>query len=188
MSIPEVTLRTYTTEDEPSWLRCRALAFLGTQYYDDVRPSRQDLVEPAIALVAVRAGEVLGILDVEIEGELATIDTVAVHPDHHGRGIATALLARALGHLEAHQVTAIDAWTREDVASNRWYATQGFTAEQHYLHVHKEHDDDSAGFTSPAGLSAPVRAFAHANLDQEAELRRRYRRVYVCRRYVRRLA
>lgn len=187
MSTPGITLRTYTAADEPSWLRCRVLSFLGTQYYDDVRNRRPVLDEPSIALVAVSGSEVIGILDIEVEGELATIDTVAVHPDHEGRGLATALLERALAGLQPHGVTAIDAWTREDVASNRWYERRGFRAEQHYLHVHKEHDDHASGFTSPPGLSPPVRAFAHASLEQEEELRRRYRRVYVCRRYVREL-
>lgn len=187
VSIPEVTVRGYTDDDEPSWLRCRALSFLGTQYYDDVRPRRTPLEEPALALVAVAGGEVVGIFDTEIEGHLGTIDTLAVHPDHAGRGIATAMLAHTLAGLERHQATELDAWTREDVASNRWYAKHGFAAEQHYLHVHKEHDDDSTGFSAPEGLSAPVRAFAHATLEHEEELRRRYSRVYVCRRYVRRL-
>lgn len=53
-----------------------------------------------------------------------------------------------------------------------------------YLHVHKEWDEDDAGFTAPKGLSAPIRAFSHAELDQEGDLRSRFRRVYECRQYV----
>lgn len=74
-------------------MRCRALAFLNTCYYDDVWTQRPP--GPAVQLVAMDGDDVVGILDIEIDDDLATIDSVAVHPDHQGRGIASALLARA---------------------------------------------------------------------------------------------
>src|SRR5699024_12360815 len=62
-------------------------------YYDDVWARRPP--SPALQLVAVDGDDVVGILDIEIDGDLATIDTVAVHPDHQGRGIASLLLDQA---------------------------------------------------------------------------------------------
>lgn len=180
------TVRPFQTSDEHGWVLCRALSFLDTQYYDDVKPHRTVLSDPAIALVAVTdAGEVIGVLDIEIEGAQATIDTIATHPEHQGRGVATILLHAALPLLEQLDVTTLDAWTREDDAANRWYQRHGFVESFRYLHVYLQDGDDAEGFTTPDGLSAPVAAFVHGKIEDEAELRARYRRVYVCRQYVR---
>ncbi len=182
------TVRPYMLADEPGWLRCRALAFLGTQYYDDVKPRRTTFDQPAIVLVAVSDdGVVAGLLDVEIDGDTATIDTVAVHPDHTRQGIATALLDAAIPQLRASDVTSLDAWTREDEAANAWYHRSGFRENFRYLHVHKDGDESAEGFTTPGGLSAPVTAFMHADISLQEEMRARFARVYVCRQYLRRL-
>lgn len=87
-----IEIRIYDPTDESSWLRCRALSFLSTCYYDDVWTKRPET--PAVQLVAAHDGTIVGILDVEVERELATIDTVATHPDYTGQGIASKLLAR----------------------------------------------------------------------------------------------
>ena len=54
----------------------------------------------------------------------------------------------------------------------------------------RDHDTaDAAGWLRSRLLSlfGTVRAFTHAPIEREAELRGRYRRVYVCRQYVREL-
>lgn len=179
-----VRIREYQPTDEESWLRCRTLSFLGTCYYDDVWTSRP--TSPAVQLVATRDATVVGVLDIEIEDELATIDTVAVHPDHQGIGIATALLAQARAELP-RSVTTLDAWTREDEPALAWYRSQGFAESDHYLHVYKSWDEPGDGWASPAPLSSPITAFCHAALEDEADLRPRFSRVYVCRRFSRRV-
>ncbi|ANG84187.1 GNAT family N-acetyltransferase [Microbacterium aurantiacum] len=177
-------VRAYRPADEPGWLRCRVLSFLGTQYYDDVKQHRTVLTEPSIAFVAVSpTGDIIGILDVEIDGKAATIDTVATHPDHQGAGVGAALLREALSQLEAARVETLDAWTREDVAANRWYRSHGFSEQYRYLHVYLNDGDDDADFVTPDGLSAPVSAFLHGRIEDEARMRARFRRVYVCRQY-----
>lgn len=180
-------IRSYQPSDEPSWLRCRALSFLSSQYYDDVKPHRTVLIEPAIALVAVsRAdGNVLGVLDIECNGNEATIDTVAVHPDHQHKGIASSLLSTALAHLEELGTKTLDAWTREDLAANSWYLHHKFVENYRYMHVYLGEPDDHGGFSTPQGLSSPVIAFMHGAIEDEVELRERYARVYICRQYVR---
>jgi ribosomal protein S18 acetylase RimI-like enzyme len=181
-------IRHYLPTDERSWLRCRLLSFAETCYYDDVfvtRPTGDDL---AVALVAVPdepdGDEVLALIDVTVDGAAATIDSIAVHPDAQRAGLATALLDQALAALP-HGVRTIDAWTREDVAANSWYRTRGFAENYRYLHVYKGYDESADGFGTPEGLRGPVTAFLHADIDLEAQLRDRYRRVYVCRQYLR---
>ncbi|MGW5364623.1 GNAT family N-acetyltransferase [Actinopolymorpha pittospori] len=186
--IPEHQIRPYQHSDATSWLRCRLLSFFSTTYYDDVAVEPPGYVGPAIQRVAVVDEAVVGLMDVAVAGANATIEVLAVHPEHARRGLGTALLHSVLGELrDAHAVRTLDAWTREDVPANRWYLRSGFTEVFSYLHVYKGHEDDATGFQSPAGLSPPLTAFVHAPREREAELRRRFRRVYVCRRYVRAL-
>lgn len=186
--IPEHQIRPYHRSDAASWLRCRLLSFFPTDYYDDVAVERPCYVHPAIQRVAVVDEAVVGLIDVAVAGADATIEVLAVHPEHARRGIGTALLHSVLADLrDAGAVETLDAWTREDVPANRWYLRSGFTEVFSYLHVYKGYEDDATGFQSPAGLDPPLTAFVHAPRDREAELRGRFRRVYVCRRYVRAL-
>lgn len=180
-------VRDYRPRDAAGWVRCRTLAFLDTQYYDDVQPVRTPLADGSLALVAADGEQVVGLLDIEIEDTEATIDSIATHPDHQRRGIGTRLLEQAVPLLTARCVRTLDAWTREDLAANRWYARNGFTERDRYLHVYLGDDDDATGFTTPAELSAPVSAFMHASIEDEETMRERYRRVYLCRQYLREL-
>jgi ribosomal protein S18 acetylase RimI-like enzyme len=184
---PAYAVRDYTGADEQSWLRCRVLAFLATAYFDDVARVKPAVAAPGFELVAVDAlGDVVGIMDVRVEGALATIGTVAVHPDHQHRGIGRALLAAARERLTGTAVTVLDAWTRDDPATLRWYRAAGFTESERYLHVYAdlraapEEPDRAIGARRP-GLR-PVTVFLHAALDGEEELRARFARVHVCRR------
>jgi ribosomal protein S18 acetylase RimI-like enzyme len=186
--IPDYQIRPYQHSDAASWLRCRLLSFFSTNYYDDVAVERPRYVNPAIQRVAVVDEAVVGLMDVAVAASDATIEVLAVHPEHARRGVGTALLHSVLAELrDARAVQTLDAWTREDVPANRWYLRSGFTEAFSYLHVYKGHEDDATGFQSPAGLSPPLTALIHAPREREAELRRQFRRVYVCRRYVRTL-
>lgn len=203
----DFSIRGYTDLDEPSWLRCRALSFLGSSYYDDVKTVRTSFDDEAIRLVAVQPRpegmttpgdeEVVGVLDVELWEEdgapVATIDTIAVHPDHQRAGIAGALLDQALDTLRDNQVRWLDAYTREDPEACAWYAAHGFVVDQTYLHVYKGGDENAEdatgdeGFTAPFGLGAPVKGFFHGPDEDPEVWRARFARVHQCRRYVRQL-
>lgn len=198
------TIRDYRDTDEPSWLRCRALSFLGSSYYDDVKTERTPF-DSAIRLVAVHPKpqgmttpadeEVIGILDVELWAEdgspVATIDTVAVHPDHQRAGIAGSLLDTALNTLRRTGTRWLDAWTREDPESSAWYESHGFHVDQSYLHVYRGGDEnspdptDDEGYAAPFGLGAPVKAFFHGPDEDPEVWRSRFARVHQCRRYLR---
>lgn len=181
-------VREYASADESSWLRCRVLAFMDTAYFDDVLRGKPQLSAPGFALVAIEEdGAVTGILDVSVEGDLATIDTVAVHPDHQGQGIGRALLAEARGRVRALGVSTLDAWTRDDRPTLRWYRARGFAESEHYLHVYANYyteagePDRAIGERRP-GLR-PIEVFLHAHLRDEQSMREQFGRVHVCRRF-----
>lgn len=176
-----VPVRDYEAADETSWLRCRVLGFLGTSYFDDVVTAkpRDDL-----ELVAVDGGAVVGVLDISVPGAEATIDTIVVHPDHQGRGIATALLGEAVRRLVLCGVQTLDAWTRDDEPALKWYARNGFVETTRYLHVYANGDEVGTVVSARHGL-VPARAFLHGRIEREAEMRQRFERVHVCRRLVR---
>ncbi|MET9633676.1 GNAT family N-acetyltransferase [Lentzea sp. NPDC006480] len=183
VSRPPAEIRDYEPADEPAWLRCRVLGFLATNWYDDVWQAKR---RADLELVALDGGQVAGLLDVSVPGADATIDNVVVHPDHQGRGIATALLEEALRRLSRCGVTTLDAWAREDKAALSWCARNGFEEASRYLHVHASAAEADTAIIAKHGLVA-AGAFLHARIEREAEMRQRFERVYVCRRMVRSL-
>ncbi|MER5639823.1 GNAT family N-acetyltransferase [Kitasatospora sp. NPDC002227] len=181
------TIRDYRPADERSWLHCRVLSFLTTAYYDDVLRERPPVAAPGRGLVAVDgSGAVLGLLDVTVaEGSLATIDNIAVHPDHQRRGIGAALLDAWLAEAPP-EVTELDAWTRDDPGTLAWYHAAGFAESDHFLHVYADlrHDPaepDRAIGTRRPGLR-PMTVFLSAALTEEPRLRQEFTRIHICRR------
>ena len=71
-------IRNYRATDERNWLICWLLSFFDTDYYDDVKICKTTFTNGRVELVAGRGDEVLGLLDVEIDGNAATIDSIAV--------------------------------------------------------------------------------------------------------------
>ena len=179
-------VRPYRRSDERGWLLCRLLSFFDTSYYDDVHTIRTTFDLPSVQLVADLDGELVGLLDIEVDGPAATIDSIAVHPDHQRSGIASRLLAAALAELPSSVLT-LDAWTREDPSALNWYRRQGFREHYQYLHVYNTSDNPSSEFTAPSPL-AVIHAFCHARLEHETVLRSRFDRVYVCTQFLRKVS
>jgi GNAT superfamily N-acetyltransferase len=182
-----VEVRDYGPADEQGWLRCRVLSFLATPYFDDVMPTKKSPTVGA-ELVAVDAGLVVGVLDLSVEGTLATIDTIGVHPDHQGQGIGTRLFEQARIRAAALGATMIDAWTRDYEPTLRWYSSRGFSESSHFLHVYANYyvrqGEPADAVQSRPGLN-PIKVFLDTTIDQEAEMRKKFSRVYVCRRFAR---
>ncbi|MGW8846275.1 GNAT family N-acetyltransferase [Streptomyces xiamenensis] len=182
------TIRVFTPADETSWLHCRVLAFLRTSYFDDVARAKPTTAAHGLDLVAAdAAGNVVGIMDSSIEGDLATMDTAAVHPDHQRSGLARELLERTRDQARSLGATTLDAWTRDDPETLSWYRAMGFGESDHYLHIYASHDSDPAeptrALTEARPGLRPLMVFAHAQLSDEERLREEFARVHVCRRF-----
>ncbi len=184
-----VEVRDYQPGDEEAWLRCRVLSFLHTAYFDDVQVAHPSPPSPGFGLVAVEGGDLVGVIDVSVSAfeELATIETVAVHPDAQHRGVGTALLSEARYRSLRAGATMIDAWTRDDEPTLRWYRSRGFVESDHYLHVYANYytaaDEPGRAVESTRLGLKPVIVFSHAKMDAAQELRGSFARVHVCRRF-----
>jgi ribosomal protein S18 acetylase RimI-like enzyme len=179
-------IRSYERGDEEQWLRCRALSFLHTAYYDDVLREKPSYDNRSIELVAVDQ-DVVGFLDIEVEAVPGTICdrlpglggmiwNFGVHPDHRRRAIARHLLDEGTRRARAMSMTALEAWTRDDAAARALYEAAGFRQVFSYWHVYLEGDQLP---TSIPGLH-PVQVFAHYLGPDIESVRPHCRRVHEC--------
>jgi ribosomal protein S18 acetylase RimI-like enzyme len=183
-------IRSYEDADEQGWLRCRVLGFLDSAFYDDVRTEKEHYGGPAVELVAVAEDQVVGLLDLKLEPAPRVLhDTdrrggviwhVAVHPDYRRRGIATALVDRAVELARDAGLEIVQAWTRDDEWVHAWYEACGFRRRYSYLHVYLRPDEVRGEVTMRTEGLKPVLAFAHytAGPPGEDEIRRRFARTH----------
>ena len=182
-------IRDYRPEDETQWLKCRALSFLDTAYYDDVSRNKPVYENPSIELVAILEGQLVGLLDIEYETSAGTVCShgeglagmiweLAVHPDHRRRGIASSLLAQASPRLKQAQIVRLQAWTRDDECARGWYRKHGFAMLDSYLHVYVRKGEGGIISTIP-GLT-PINSFAHYTGSDTETIRKKYSRVHEC--------
>lgn len=195
----DYTIRPYIPADEAQWLRCRVLAFLDTAYFDNVEQEKEPYANPSIELVAELDGQIIGLIDVECEeepgsvcsppavpemaGKAGMIWHLAVHSDHRRRGVGKALLAEAIAQAKQMELYRLEAWTRDDAPTLRWYEAQGFQKVETYLHVYLQRDEMLAGIRSILPGLRPMHGFAHYQGDSADEVRQQFRRVHDCNRY-----
>jgi ribosomal protein S18 acetylase RimI-like enzyme len=182
-----LTIRSYEPADEVGWVRCRVLSFLDSAFFDAVEREKERYARPAIELVAEDDGEIVGLLDLEVElepgvladrpGQGGMIWHLAVHPDHQRQGIGAALLEEAERRARERGLERLEAWTRDDAHVQRWYERNGFALIDGYLHVYLERDDLRV-LDGQLGELRLVKAFAHYTGDAPAEIRERYMRVH----------
>ena len=194
------SIRPYALADETPWVRCRAIAFLDSAYFDDVEQSKPRYEFPAIELVAKDSGgAVIGFIDVECEETPGTVCSnrlglggmiwnIGVHPDHRRRGVASVLLASAIDVASQRGLVRLEAWTRDDPSALAWYRSQGFHLMDSYLHVCLDASETKANLSSPVSGLVPIRALAHYRMESGCDaVRSKFRRVHECQLFERRL-
>ena len=182
ISAMSLVIRPYEERDERRWLICRLLAFFDTAFFDAVEREKERYERDAIELVAEKDGAIIGLIDLECESDglssrpeaCGMICHLATHPDHQRQGVASALLAEAEDRARERGIARLEAWTRDDAPTQRWYERHGFAQVDSYLHVYLERDDLRA-FDGELRL---VKAFAHYTGDQRDSIRERYVRVH----------
>ena len=199
MKNSEPIIRSYEPQDETGWLQCRVLAFLETDYFDDVLKKKTRYTVPAIELVADLNGAIIGLLDIECETEPKTVCSptgeasqglagmiwhIAVLPEYQRYGIAQALLNEAKNLALLQKVERFEAWTREDSPINRWYQNHGFRLIEKYYHIFptQEEMQKTEIIKSKMNDLFPVTAFFHY-LGDDKKFLGKFSRVYECRRY-----
>ncbi|WP_047982341.1 GNAT family N-acetyltransferase [Ornithinibacillus contaminans] len=185
-------IRSYEPNDEQGWVRCRVLSFLDTAYFDNVLKQKEQYENPAIELVAVEGGTIVGILDIEYEVEEGTVCSrgtglggmiwhIAVHPDHRRKGIATALLREGIEVAISKNLNRFEAWTRDDDWVNHWYERSGFQKVDSYLHVYMEGNDELEGhIRSEIPALYPVYTFSHYVGKDKHVIKDKFKRVHEC--------
>lgn len=193
-----VHIREYRQEDEEGWLHCRMLSFLHTAYYDHVLQNKESYQHPSIELVAVQSGKIVGLIDVEYEREAKSVCTLcasrggmiwnlAVHPDLQRKGIGFRLLSQVESRLKARGIDELEAWTRDDPATNRWYLRNGFKKINSCFHAFPEGDEVQRAVRSSISGLRPLAMFAHYSGDDPEKIRKAVHRVHECSGYCKKL-
>lgn len=184
-------VRNYEPEDEVGWLRCRALSFLDTAYFDHVLTKKEKYQNPAIELVAIEHGQVVGLLDIECEREQKSVCTkggglggmiwhVATHPDYQRSGIGTKLLEKAESIAKKKGLSYLEAWTRDDDWINAWYRKNRFDTFYSYLHVFLEGNQVKDIVKDVDSNFKVAQAFVHYTGDEKEDVKAKFDRVHEC--------
>lgn len=133
-------IASYDSAYETSWVYCKALAYLFSDFSDDISRRKDQMTDYAdsIELIALEGETVIGLLDIGIydlensraypyyqADKVAYFANLAVHPDHQNKGIAQALFDRADVLLAEKGVQALAIFTRGDDAANHLYQKWG---------------------------------------------------------------
>ncbi len=164
----------YSKGYEKDWLLCRLIAFLDTQYFDDVcteKPSFQ--TEQSIEIVAVEGEKLVGILDAEYHAPESSqpyyeISTIAVLPERQNSGVGNLLFTRLKQRALNNRVKRIEAWTREDHIANQWYLKMGFVKFEEYWHLYTSELPAGCAKSLPESLDAVFTFWHYSGNDPES--------------------
>jgi len=130
VAITNATLHTSHLHADPRLPRAATAALYAAWVSNDLagRASRTLLARDA-------DGAISGFLTVVVRERTAAIDLVAVHPDHHGRGIGSALIAAFVAWVRAEGLAAT-VGTQADNPALRLYRRCGFVPSSTQLTYH----------------------------------------------------
>lgn len=136
----DIKITDFQSEMLESWLRCRALAYMRSAFNDEINAQKEDVPpKRSLSLVALAHETVVGVCDiillkdnpiltseynVPLHTPLATLDTMAVHPDYQRQGIARQLLLEAQKRLKTFGGKLI-IYTLSDTPANKLYQAIG---------------------------------------------------------------
>jgi GNAT superfamily N-acetyltransferase len=127
-----VEIRNYTPSDEDNWIKCQVYSYLESPYYDVLNKVKPRYENPAIELVGVENGRIIGIMDIEIEQELghfcfndtkrsAMVSVIGVLTNHRRRGIGSKLIKKGIKLIQENfEIHQIEIWIREDPGTISW--------------------------------------------------------------------
>lgn len=137
-------IRPYQPEDQERWLNVVALAYLRSQFRDQISDVRdtygeEDGYQAVIRLVAVIDDQIVGAIDagvfnddrmqhdiyVQNRGRGSYIELFAVDPASQGQGIGQTLIAACLTALRQNGADFVEIFTRSDPAANGLYQKLG---------------------------------------------------------------
>lgn len=138
-------IKPYDSQYEDSWIRCKALSYLYSQFKDQIEAEKDTYTEEdgyaeAIERIALtNEDEVIGILDVGIYDDERSqydryvphldkgsyMDIIAVHPDYQKMGIAQSLIDDVVNELREKGIEYLTIFTRGDSAANALYKKIG---------------------------------------------------------------
>ncbi|MFE6138452.1 GNAT family N-acetyltransferase [Bacillus sp. NPDC057893] len=188
----DIKIRAYKKDDEIGWIRCRALSFLDTAYFDNVFREKEKYENPAIELVAVYENQIVGLIDIEYELEERTVCSrgtglggmiwhIAVHPDFRRMKIGNQLLNEAEKLAKELKLNRLEAWTRDDLWVQRWYENNNFVNVDSYLHVYSDQTNEIKDvIESNMKQLYPVQTFSHYTGENKEEIRKQFKRVHDC--------
>lgn len=187
----EMEIREYRQTDEIGWVTCRVLAFLDTAYFDNVLQRKESYENPSIELVAVRDGQIIGLLDVEYEqversvcsrgeGLGGMIWHIAVHPDYRRQGIGEKLLQEAVNRAIPLGLNRFEAWTRDNHWVQKWYEKMDFQTVESYYHVYFDGKEGEGIISTSVPKLNVVHSFAHYTGDNIDQFRGTNQRIHEC--------
>ncbi len=137
-------IRPYQPEDQEHWLNVVALAYMRSQFRDQISDVRdtygeEDGYQAVIQLVAVIDEQIVGAIDagvfnddrmqhdiyVQNRGRGSYIELFAVDPARQGQGIGQALITVCLAALRQNGADVVEIFTRSDPAANSLYQKLG---------------------------------------------------------------
>ncbi|UCG01416.1 MAG: GNAT family N-acetyltransferase [Candidatus Heimdallarchaeota archaeon] len=133
-----VIIRDYSSSDEDNWIQCQLQSYLESPYYDVLNKFKPRYENPAIELIALVKGNLVGILDIEIEQKKGQfcfdetersgmISVIGVLLQYRRKSIGSKLIEKGIELVRDNfDVHRIEIWIREDPVTILWLKKNQF--------------------------------------------------------------